>query len=40
MCHELNVDKNKFLRATAEPYSFAYIDKIKKTMSKNFNENI
>ena len=25
---------------TAEPYSFAYIDKINKTMRKNFNENI
>ena len=40
MCKEVNVNKNKFLRATAEPYSFAYIDKINKTMRKNFNENI
>jgi len=40
MCKEVNVDKNKFLRATAEPYSFSYIDKINKTMRKNFNENI
>ena len=40
MCREVNVPKNKFLRATAEPYSFAYIDKINKTMRKNFNENI
>jgi len=39
-CKEVNVDKKKFLRATGEPYSFAYIDKINKTMRKNFNENI
>jgi len=32
MCKEVNVNKNKFLRATAEPYSFAYIDKINKTI--------
>ena len=30
MCRELNVNKGKFLKATIEPYSFAYIDKIKK----------
>ena len=40
MCREVNVPKGKFLKATAEPYSFAYIDKINKTMRKNFNENI
>ena len=40
MCKEVNVNKNKFLIATAEPYSFAYIDKINKTMRKNFDENI
>ena len=40
MCREVNVPKNKFLKATAEPYSFAYIDKINKTMRKHFNENI
>ena len=34
-CREVNVPKNKFLTATAEPYSFAYIDKINKTMKKN-----
>ena len=37
---EVNVNKNKFLRATGEPYSFACIDKINKTMRKNLNENI
>ena len=40
MCREVNVPKNKFLKATVEPYSFAYIDKINKTMRKNFNENV
>jgi len=34
MCGEVNVDKKKFLRATGEPYSFAYIDKIDETMRK------
>jgi len=40
MCREFNIDKKKFLRATEEPFRFAYIDKINKTMRKNFNENI
>jgi len=40
MCKEVNVDKNKFLRATGEPHCFAFIDKIDMTMRKNFNENI
>ena len=40
MCKKVNVTKGKFLRATGEPYSFAYIDKISKTRRKNFNENI
>ena len=40
MCKEVNVPKDKFLIATVDPYSFAYIDKINKTMRKNFNENI
>ena len=40
MCKEANVPKDKFLKATAEPYSFAYIDKINKTMRKNFNGNL
>ena len=37
-CREVNVAVKTFLAATREPYSFAYIDKIKKTMKKNFNE--
>ena len=40
MCKEVNVPKNRFESATSEPYSFAYIDKTKKTIRKNFNENI
>lgn len=40
MCKEVNVNKGKFLKATSEPYSFAYIDKINKTIRKNFNEDI
>ena len=40
ICREVNIPINKFLRATAEPYSFAYIDTINKTMRKNFDENI
>ena len=38
MCREVNVPVGKFLAST--PYSFAYIDKIRKTMKKNFNENV
>ena len=40
MCREVNVPKAKFLRATSEPHSFAYVDKINKIMRKNFDENI
>ena len=40
MCREVNVPVGKFLASTQEPYSFVYIDKIKKTMKKNFNENV
>ena len=40
MCREVNVPRNRFESATSEPYSFAYIDKTKKTIRKNFNENI
>jgi len=40
MCKEVNVNKNKFLRATMEPYSFACSDKIEKTMRRTFNEKI
>ena len=33
---ELGVDKEKFKKATKEPYSFLYIDKPKKKIKKNF----
>ena len=36
MCKEVNVSKKRFESATSEPYSFAYIDKTKKTMRKKF----
>ena len=36
MCREVNVPLKKFLAATQEPYSFAYIDKIKKNYEKEF----
>ena len=37
---ELGVDKEKFKKATKEPYSFLYVDKPKKTIKKNFYGNI
>ena len=40
MCSDVNVSKKRFESATSEPYSFAYIDKTKNTIRKNFNENI
>lgn len=40
MCRELNVNKGKFLKATMEPYSFAYIDKIEKKHSEKISMKI
>ena len=37
---ELGVDKEKFKKATKEPYSFLYVDKPKKKVKKNFYRNI
>ena len=37
---ELGVDKEKFKKATKEPYSFLYVDKPKKKIKKNFYGNI
>ena len=34
MCREVNVPRNNLINATREPFSLAYIDKIKKTMRK------
>ena len=39
-CREVNVDKNQYKAATREPYSFLYIDKPKKRVLKNFDEDI
>ena len=40
LCHENNISKEQFEKATKEPYSFAYIDKPRKFTTKNFNEQI
>ena len=40
MCKECKISQDKFLKATEEPYSFAYIDRPNKTIRKNFDENI
>ena len=37
---ELGVDKEKFKKATKEPYSFLYVDKPKKKIKKNFYGNV
>ena len=37
---ELGVDKEKFKKATKEPYSYLYVDKPKKKVKKNFYGNI
>ena len=39
-CREVNVDKDQYKAATREPYSFLYIDKPKKKVLKNLNEDI
>ena len=40
ICRELNINKSDYQKATKDPYSFIYVDKIKKFNAKNFNENI
>ena len=37
---ELGVDKEKFKKATREPFSFLYVDKPKKRVKRNFYESI
>lgn len=34
MCRELNITKKDFPKATGQPYSFAHVDKINKTIKK------
>ena len=38
ICQELNVDKDKYLMATNEPYTFLYVDKPRKFVAKNFTK--
>ena len=38
ICKELNVNKDKYLMATNEPYTFLYIDKPRKIKAKNFTK--
>ena len=40
ICRELGINKNDYLKATADPFSFLYIDKPRKFVTKNFNEKI
>ena len=40
ICRELNINKSDYQKATKDPYSFIYVDKIKKFNAKNFNEKI
>ena len=37
---ELGIDKEKYIKATNEPYSFCYVDKPMKTVKRNFYGNI
>ena len=37
---ELGVDKEKFKKATKEPYSFLYVDKPRKKVKRNFYEGL
>ena len=40
ICRENGLSKEQYERATSDPYSFIYIDKPRKFITKNFNENI
>lgn len=40
ICRENGISKEQYKRATEDPYSFLYIDKPRKFITKNFNENI
>ena len=40
ICRELGINKKDYLKATKEPFSFIYIDKPRKFVTKNFNEKI
>ena len=40
ICRELGVNKQDYQKATETPFSFLYVDKIRKFNAKNFNERI
>ena len=40
ICWELNVNNQDYQKATKDPFSFLYVDKIRKFNAKNFNERI
>ena len=40
ICRELGISKSKYQKATQDPYSFLYLDKLHKFISKNFDEHI
>ena len=40
ICRELGVNKEDYQNATKDPFSFLYVDKIRKFNAKNFNERI
>ena len=40
ICRELGINKNDYTKATKDPFSFMYVDKVRKFNAKNFNESI
>ena len=40
LCRENNIPKEMYEKATNDPYSFLYIDKLRKFTAKNFNERL
>ena len=38
ICRELNINKSDYQKATKDPYSFLYVDKVKKNVEKNFEK--
>ena len=40
ICRELGINKNDYHKATKDPFSFIYVDKVRKFNAKNFNETI
>jgi len=38
VCEELKINKDDYLLATNEPYTFLYVDKLRKFKTKNFDE--